>query len=51
MKINNPEVTLKDEARTGVKKSNRNGLQDWLFVSVVKGDDGEFYEVGASIFP
>jgi len=49
MKINNPKVTLEDEARVGIKDNDKNGFLDWLFTSVVKGEDGEFYEVGGSI--
>lgn len=49
MKIENPMVTLKDDARTGVKEEVRSGFLDWLFTSCVTGDDGETYEVCSSI--
>lgn len=49
MKINNPKVTLADEARAGVKEEVRSGFLDWLFDFNVEGDDGEFYTLGGSI--
>lgn len=49
MKINNPKVTLEDEARCGVKEDVRSGFLDWLFQFSVTGDDGELYSLGGSI--
>ena len=49
MKIENPKVTLKDEARNGVQEEGRNGFLDWLFEFNVHGDDGKFYMLGGSI--
>lgn len=49
MKINNPKVTLADDARIGVKEEVRQGFLDWLFRAVVTGDDGELYTLGGSI--
>lgn len=49
MKINNPAVTLADEARTGVKEEVRSGFLDWLHQFTVTGDDGEIYSLGGSI--
>lgn len=49
MKIKDPKVTLADDARTAVKEEVKSGFLDWLFTSVVTGDDGENYEVGGSI--
>jgi len=49
MKIKNPKVTLNDDARTYGKDRHERGFLDWLFTSVVTGDDGELYEVGGSI--
>lgn len=49
MKINNPEVTLVDDARKGVKEDIRSGFLDWLYQFSVTGDDGEFYSIGGSI--
>lgn len=49
MKINNPAVTLADEARNGVKEDVRSGFLDWLFQFSVTGDDGELYSIGGSI--
>lgn len=49
MRINNPNVTLADEARNGVKEDIRSGFLDWLFQFSVTGDDGEFYSIGGSI--
>ena len=49
MKINNPEVTLDDEARTGVKEEVRSGFLDWLHQFSVTGEDGELYSVGGAI--
>ncbi len=49
MKIKDPEVTLADEARSGVKEEVRSGFLDWLTSFVVKGDDGETYVCGGSI--
>ncbi len=45
----NPQVTLEDEARNGVKEDVRSGFLDWLFEFNVTGDDGELYSVGGSI--
>lgn len=49
MKIENPEITLADEARNGVKEEVRSGFLDWLFEFNVTGDDGELYALGGSI--
>ena len=49
VKIENPTVTLADEARTGVKEDVRSGFLDWLTSFVVTGDDGENYVCGGSI--
>lgn len=49
MKIENPKVTLADEARAGVKEEVRSGFLDWLFEFNVEGDDGELYALGGSI--
>ena len=49
MKIDNPKVTLADEARAGVEENVRSGFLDWLFQFSVTGDDGELYSVGGSI--
>ena len=49
MKINNPKVTLSDEARNGVKEEVRSGFLDWLMEFNVEGDDGELYALGGSI--
>ena len=49
MKIENPEITLADEARCGVKEEVRSGFLDWLFEFNVTGDDGELYALGGSI--
>lgn len=49
MKIENPKVTLADEARNGVKEEVRSGFLDWLMEFNVEGDDGEIYALGGSI--
>ena len=49
MKIENPKVTLADEARNGVEEEVRSGFLDWLFEFNVEGDDGELYALGGSI--
>lgn len=49
MKIENPKVTLTDEARSGVQEEVRSGFLDWLFEFDVTGDDGEEYAIGGSI--
>ena len=49
MKINNPKVTVADDARIGVTEEVRSGFLDWLFTCNVTGDDGEHYEFGTSI--
>ena len=49
MKIDNPKVTLADDARIGVKEEVRQGFLDWLFTAVVTGDDGELYSIGGTI--
>lgn len=49
MKIENPKVTLADEARAGVEEEVRSGFLDWLFEFNVEGDDGELYNLGGSI--
>lgn len=43
MKIENPKVTLQDEARNSVPEAVRSGFLDWLFEFNVTGDDGELY--------
>lgn len=40
MKINNPKVTVADDARIRVKEEVRSGFLDWLFTCNVIGDDG-----------
>lgn len=49
MKIEDPKVTLADEARNGVEEAARSGFLDWLFEFHVTGDDGELYGLGGSI--
>lgn len=49
MRIDNPKVTLADEARTDVEEAVRSGFLDWLFECNVEGDDGELYALGGSI--
>lgn len=49
MKIENPFVTLADDARIGVKEEVRSGFLDWLMSFSVKGDDGEIYTLGGAI--
>ncbi|MGN0806005.1 MAG: hypothetical protein ACI4MC_03120 [Candidatus Coproplasma sp.] len=49
MKIQNPEVTLADDARNCVDEAGRSGFLDWLFEFNVQGDDGELYGLGGSI--
>ena len=49
MKIKDPQITLADEARNGVKEEVRSGFLDWLFEFNVTGDDGELYALGGSI--
>lgn len=49
MKINNPQVTLADEARAGVEEQVRSGFLDWLHQFSVTGDDGELYSLGGAI--
>lgn len=49
MKINNPKVTLADDARCGVNEQVRSGFLDWLHQFSVTGDDGELYSLGGSI--
>ena len=49
MKINNPKVTLADDARIGVKEEVRSGFLEWLYDFYVEGDDGELYAFGGSI--
>lgn len=49
MKIEDPKVTLSDEARNGVKEETRSGFLDWLHTFSVVGDDGEHYILGGSI--
>ncbi len=49
MKIENPAVTLADEARCGVKEEVRSGFLDWLHQFSVTGEDGELYAVGGAI--
>lgn len=49
MKINDPAVTLTDEARSGVVEDVRSGFLDWLFQFSVTGEDGQTYAIGGSI--
>lgn len=49
MKIQNPKVTLADDARIGVEEAVRSGFLDWLNDYTMLGDDGESYNVGGSI--
>lgn len=49
MKIENPKVTLADEARISVEEEVKIGFLDWLFQFSVTGDDGELYSIGGSI--
>ncbi|MBQ8492775.1 MAG: hypothetical protein IJ464_00625 [Alistipes sp.] len=49
MKINNPFVTLADDARAGVEEEVRSGFLDWLHQFSVTGDDGELYSLGGAI--
>lgn len=49
MKIDNPVVTLADDARVGVEESVRSGFLDWLHQFSLTGDDGELYSVGGAI--
>ena len=49
LKIDNPKVTLADEARNGVQEEVRSGFLDWLHQFTVIGDDGELYALGGSI--
>lgn len=49
MKIQNPKVTLADEARVGVEEEVRSGFLDWLHQFSVIGDDGEIYSIGGAI--
>ncbi len=46
MKIENPFVTLADDARIGVEEEVRSGFLDWLMTFSVTGDDGENYTLG-----
>lgn len=43
------EVTLADEARSGVEEQVRSGFLDWLHQFSLTGEDGERYFVGGSI--
>lgn len=49
MRIDNPAVTLDDEARTAVEKSSGSGFLDWLHSFSVHGSDGNEYMLGGSI--
>lgn len=49
MKLDNPAVTLADEARSGVSQAGRSSFLDWLYECNVVGDDGELYALGGSI--
>lgn len=49
VKIENPTVTLNDEARNGVEEEVRSGFLDFLFEFNVEGEDGELYAIGGSI--
>lgn len=49
MKIQNPFVTLADDARIGVEEEIRSGFLDWLMSFSVVGDDGENYSLGGAI--
>lgn len=51
MKIENPKVTLADEARNGVEEEVRSGFLDWLLEFNVEGDDGEIYALAALSSP
>lgn len=49
MKIENPKVTLADEARNSVEEEVKSGFLDWLFEFSVTNEDGEMIELGGSI--
>ena len=49
MRIENPKVTLADDARIGVMEDIRSGFLDWLNDYSMIGDDGEIYNVGGTI--
>ena len=49
MKINNPQVTLADDARAGVEEQVRSSFLDWLHQFSVTGEDGELYSLGGAI--
>ena len=49
MRIDNPSVTLADEARTGVTEEARFGFLDWLHSFSVRGNNGKEYMLGGSI--
>lgn len=41
MKIDNPKVTLADEARTGVEEDVKSGFLDWLFSTSLTAESGK----------
>ena len=49
MKIDNPRITLADEARNGVKEEVRSGFLDWLFSTSLSDEEGREYMLGGSI--
>ena len=49
MKIENPKVTLADEARNSVEEEVKSGFLDWLFEFSVTDEEGEMIELGGSI--
>lgn len=49
MKIDNPKVTLNDEARNGVEEDVRSGFLDWLFSTSLTDGLGNKYMLGGSI--
>lgn len=49
MKIDNPKVTLADEARNGVEEDVRSGFLDWLFSTSLTDESGNKYMLGGSI--
>lgn len=49
MRIDNPRITLDDEARNGVEEEVRSGFLDWLFSTSLSDDEGNEYMLGGSI--
>ena len=45
MKIEDPKVTLADEARNGVKEDVRSGFLDWLFSTSLTDESGNQFMV------